>query len=141
MHLQKAGGAPNPKFDVEQHTIDLGHALSDPNRLWPNDPVRGDYASWLAWTARYFIFEHEFCHIFNGHLDWINKTTGFKALGEVGASSIPGLSNLDLQTLEADADCYAATHTALTIFRATPEKVFLGSQHLKTYHELDFGQN
>jgi hypothetical protein len=72
--LQHIGNASverrlRPKFNIEQDTIDLGHELANPNRPWPNDPIRGDYASWLAWIARYFIFEHEFCHIFNGHLD------------------------------------------------------------------------
>jgi hypothetical protein len=105
---------------------------------WPRDQARGDYAAKLAWIARYFIFQHEFCHLFNGHVDWFSQVTGLKALGEVGAASAPYISNLDLQTLEMDADCYAASHTLLAVFRVTPEALFENAAHLRTYREAVF---
>jgi hypothetical protein len=94
----------------------------------PNDPIRFDYAQHIAWIARYFIMEHEFCHLFHGHVDWLCENHHLNALGEVGASSIPNLDNLDLQTLEMDADCWAATHTLLTLFRSDPNAVFGGQR-------------
>ena len=74
----------------------------------PKDPVRAKYSTDLMLLGFDFIFQHELGHIFNGHTDWLNKNLGFRALAEVGAASIPGLSGLDLQTLEMDADCFAA---------------------------------
>ena len=61
----------------------------------------------LSLLALGFMFEHELGHIFNGHTVWLNQELGFRILAEVGASNIPGLSGVDLQTLEMDADAFA----------------------------------
>lgn len=122
-------------FDPTQRSVDVFAVAAAITS--PKDPVRADYALKLGWIARYFIVEHEFYHLFNGHIDWLNKTTNFNALGEVGASAIPNLSALNLQTLEMDADCNGATHTLLTIFRARPE-VCLSNPHMNTYEDATF---
>lgn len=49
---------------------------------------------------------HEFGHIVNGHLDLWQSRLGNNALAERRIRS--GLSGVDEQTLEFDADCYAA---------------------------------
>jgi hypothetical protein len=114
-------------------SVDFSRApVFDVQRVIPNDPVRADYAAKLAFIARIYIVEHEFCHIFNGHVDWLINRHKFSAMNEVGASLIPGLSNLDLQTLEMDADCYGASHTLLSIFRSDPAKV-LPNPFMDTY--------
>lgn len=102
----------------------------------PKDKNRVSYASRLAWIARYFIFEHEFCHLFNGHVDWQRARVGLNALAEV--SDGEPISFLDRQTLEMDADCYGASRTLLTVFRATPAVAFGNAAHLLTYKDAVF---
>jgi hypothetical protein len=122
-----------PISDGVSPQVDLSKArFFDVQRIVPNDPIRADYAAKLAFIARVFIIEHEFCHIFNGHVNWLFDRHKFIAMSEIGASLIPGLSDLDLQTLEMDADCYAATHTLLSIFRSDPAKV-LPNPFMNTY--------
>ena len=71
----------------------------------------------LSWIARNFILEHEFCHIFNGHVDWLSSHSNIDAFDEIELPLLPKLSSLNRQTLEMDADCYGASHTVLEIFR------------------------
>jgi hypothetical protein len=72
----------------------------------PNDPQRARFAYQLTYCAFHFVFLHEFAHLFHGHIDWLSENLGFRRLGETGASAIPGLSPIDLQTLEMDADAF-----------------------------------
>lgn len=66
--------------------------------------------------AEHFVFQHEFAHVVNGHLDWINQVAGRGDLAELGMASRQGLSGIDMHTLEWDADCEATwrilTHAA-----------------------------
>ena len=58
---------------------------------------------------------------------------GLRALGEVGASQLEGLSHLDLQTLEVDADGFAAIDVFaenLRIYRTSEDKLRCASNNL-----------
>jgi hypothetical protein len=135
--LPKVGNSSSEMAPAVSNGVPLDVGINKPpffgvERVVPNDPVRADYALKLAFIARIFIIEHELCHIFNGHVDWLNDRHRSNALGEVGASLIPNLSYLDLQTLEMDADCYGSSHTLLSIFRSDPAKV-LSNPFMSTY--------
>lgn len=84
---------------------------------FPNDQVRLQYCSHLFSCGFNFIFQHEFGHLFHGHVDWFKKTYGLWALSEVGASKTEKLRHIDLQTLEVDADGFAAIDVFAEILR------------------------
>jgi hypothetical protein len=71
----------------------------------PKDKQREIYAEGLFYFATLFLILHEYAHIINGHLDFINKKTNFifKIVNSLGKKS-----ELNSQTLEFDADRYAA---------------------------------
>lgn len=54
-----------------------------------------------------FIFEHELSHIIFGHVDYLHDTFGVTVLSEFNSDLEKKIFNLDLQTLEMDADCTA----------------------------------
>jgi hypothetical protein len=95
--------AVRPYYNPEALSVDLG-SFQPLQR--PNDPWRARYAYQLSYCAFHFIFLHEFGHLFHGHVDWLFQNLNFRRLGEIGASSIPGLKPLDLQTIEMDADSF-----------------------------------
>jgi hypothetical protein len=135
--LPKVGNASaeQPKaYDPNLSTVEIVAAAEESARLRPNDSIRDDYAQKLSWIARTFILEHELCHLFNGHVDWLNKHTKQSLFGEIGASLIPGLSSLNLQTLEMDADCYGASHVTLEIFKNGPSQM-LANPHMNSSEE------
>jgi hypothetical protein len=100
----------NPRAETLREIAEIKTSIENAtkkNPFAPQDAERAKYAGQLMLLAFDFLFQHEFGHIFNGHTDWLNQTLGFCVLAEVGASAIPGLSGLDLQTLEMDADSFA----------------------------------
>lgn len=76
------------------------------------DPIREK----LAWTmydvASQFVLNHEFAHIANGHIDWLNRQTGLPLLAEMTAPNLPSYTGWERETLEWDADC-AGVHFVL----------------------------
>jgi hypothetical protein len=115
-----------------------GDNFAGRGNLRPNDSVRSHYAGLLAWMAIQFIMEHEFAHVINGHVEWLNATTGLGALRETGASAIPNLSNMDLQTLEFDADCYGAASLTRVTLQAVPKGLWVNT-FLQTPAQILFG--
>jgi hypothetical protein len=93
----------NRAYNPQVYEIDLRSFTPLPQ---PNDHTRSNYSNWLFCLAFYFMFQHEFCHIFHGHVDWLKKHSSLRALGEAGLSASE-LENMDIQTLEMDADCFA----------------------------------
>jgi hypothetical protein len=73
--------------------------------LEPKDITRRQFASHLTTIALTFIFEHELSHILFGHVDFLNEKYGLNRLSEIQGDDSPLLRNLDLQTMEMDADC------------------------------------
>jgi hypothetical protein len=69
------------------------------------DKERLELHSFLFSIIVKFIISHELYHILNGHIDLIVNLTSSNQYNEEGANS--GLSFLDQQTLEMDADCCA----------------------------------
>jgi hypothetical protein len=135
--LPKVGNASaeQPKaYDPNLSTVEIVAAAEESSRLRPNDTIRDDYAQKLGWIARTFILEHELCHLFNGHVDWLNNHVNQSLFGEIGASLIPGLSSLNLQTFEMDADCYGASHVTLEIFKGGPSRM-LANPHMNSSEE------
>jgi len=73
----------------------------------PQDPARKEMALRLAELALDFLTAHEFAHIANGHLDYLQANQGSLAIDEVrGATWTPRTSETALiyQTMEMDAD-------------------------------------
>lgn len=121
----------NPQAEVARDTAEIKTSIENAtkkNPFAPQGPERAKYADGLMLMAFDFLFQHEFGHIFNGHTDWLNQTLGFRVLAEVGASTIPGLSNLDLQTLEMDADSFASLDGFSRIINIPSYTGFFGSQ-------------
>jgi hypothetical protein len=71
----------------------------------PKDKQREIYAQGLFYYSTIFLTLHEYAHIINGHLDFINQKRNFifKII-----NSLQKNNKLNAQTLEFDADCYAA---------------------------------
>jgi hypothetical protein len=91
---QRGQSVPNIKITDAQ-------LLDFTSNYVPRDQLRLRYASRLFSCAFNFIFQHEFGHLFHGHIDWKRR-----ALSE---SDLPsGITPLDLQTVEVDADCFGA---------------------------------
>jgi hypothetical protein len=122
-------------YDVQKTTVDIYSASAEAKSLAPKDPDRNDYALKLSWIARNFILEHEMCHIFNGHVDWLNQRKKIGALEETGALPTSTLSLINRQTLEMDADCYGATYAVLEIFRNGGPTHTLGNPFMNSYKD------
>src|SRR5580692_800884 len=73
----------------------------------PNDPIRRAYALFLVVMAFDFMVRHELAHLRNGHVDLLNAEAGLSMLLEI-SDDTSIISALDFQTMEMDADCYAA---------------------------------
>jgi len=100
-------------YEPERRTIDLGTVKS---RRWqPLDEARIGYASTLAIAALDHLFQHELGHTFNGHTALLKRMVGLNSFPETGASSIAGINNLDRQTLEFDADCFAIGDSTIRV--------------------------
>jgi len=76
----------------------------------PHDQIRVEYANHLICLAFLFILRHEFVHVAHGHIGLLEKRFGVQRLAEFGSGSEPGLSPLDRQTLEWDADSIAVSN-------------------------------
>jgi hypothetical protein len=109
---------PHKNFDPEGSEINLSDPLVRTRAYEPKCPIRAQCATSLSNAAFYFLFFHELGHVFNGHIKWLEQTCGFNSLGERGASAIPGLNSLDLQTLEMDADASACGSILMWVLRA-----------------------
>lgn len=96
----------------------LAKGLKDPEwlrRNWmlnrPQDAERARYADLLLSEALRFICFHEIGHVFHGHVDLANVESRIKMLNEIRPENLSESANLESQTLEMDADSYAATFT------------------------------
>lgn len=100
---------------VGDNTKEISPVLmkSDDFKLFvkPKDKIREIYAKGLFVFAVRFLIIHELAHILNGHLDLKKNEQGIPFMSEVSSDSEIESDNnfyLNSQTLEYDADCYAA---------------------------------
>lgn len=85
----------------------------------PKDHNRLMLAFDLAGIAELIIIQHEFAHLRNGHVDWLANRFGLQLIDEINMAGASGLSGLDLQTLEWDADCGAVQQVLALTTSAT----------------------
>jgi hypothetical protein len=108
--LKRVGNSRQETTRVPHNPETLAIDLTNLHPLeLPKDARRARYSFQLSYCAFHFIFLHEFAHLFHGHVDWLYRNVGFRGLGEIGGSSIPGLKPTDLQTIEMDADAFGIT--------------------------------
>lgn len=86
-------------------SIVSGESTFTVNKL--NDPEREALAQRVYEAAYMCVLAHEFAHIYDGHIDWLNAQTGLPLLAEMAADSLPSLDGWERETLEWDADCWA----------------------------------
>jgi hypothetical protein len=80
--------------------------ISNVNMIKPKDKERKIYAEGLFHFAVLFLIWHEYAHIIDGHLE-LKEEYGMSFISEM--VSIKKSGGLISQTLEYDADCYAAS--------------------------------
>ena len=77
---------------------------------WIGPEDREAAAQWFYDCAKCFVFIHELGHIWNGHTSLINNRGVMPFLYEISAFPDGKLGNLDRQTMEMDADGFAAAN-------------------------------
>lgn len=90
------------------------------------DAAREILATSLTRLCMIYILQHEFAHIYNGHIDYLNDTEGLSLLAELVSVTIPSPVSTDRETLEFDADQCAV----IDLLRAalSPEVRFEGER-------------
>lgn len=94
------------------------------------DPVREVLAQSMYQLASQFVLGHEFAHICNGHIDWLNQQTGLPLLAEMAAPDLPSFSGWERETLEWDADC-TGMHDVIQL-ALSPEITVVGGRGVWT---------
>jgi hypothetical protein len=100
----------------------------------PKDKEREIYAQGLFYYATLFLTLHEYAHIINGHLDFINQKRNF--LFKI-INSLQKKSELNAQTLEFDADYYAANTGIKTIIRRYQDNINLQEDKTSYFESLE----
>ena len=84
---------------------DFLHAVASvPLFSGPRHPARQAAAGLMKAAAFDFLIAHEFAHIANGHIDYLNSVRGVSAIDEVGDTPESSETALIRQTMEMDAD-------------------------------------
>ncbi len=94
--------------------------------LPPQDPSRRALAKRLTEIAMDFIVAHEFAHIANGHVDYLNENYGLNWIEETSTSPVAGLNGnsvLPRRTLEMNADEVATVFTIVTEWKRSLRKI------------------
>jgi hypothetical protein len=101
----------------------------------PKDSARFGYAAELMDVALTFIICHEIFHIANGHVDYLDAEYGLPVLSELGWMPGTPAGNLDLQTMEMDADG-CATGRMMGQFRRWVDKEGVNTRPQKDFHSF-----
>ncbi len=97
-------------WEVVKSLRDLFHDVLDlPVLTWIDGPYRPAAAAWLYRCGVHFIFMHELGHVWHGHTS-LAEQHGIAFMDELTAFPDGTIGNLDRQTLEFDADAFAATN-------------------------------
>jgi hypothetical protein len=100
-------------FNPQQYNLDTYFLCKpDEENIMPVDKTRQLYASLFAKTALNFLFDHEYAHVAFGHVDYIAMTENVFNISE---EELIGMTPLNSQTLEMDADSFAAHHGMLLL--------------------------
>ena len=67
-------------------------------------------SKWLYECGKFFVFLHELAHIWNGHTSLLAEK-GIPLMQEIRSLSGDKIGNIDLQTMEMDADGFAAANS------------------------------
>ncbi|MBY5319187.1 hypothetical protein [Rhizobium leguminosarum] len=73
-------------------------------------PLRGRLANFMTQIALDYVFMHELGHIWNGHTSLMKERYGLGIVEEIERDNNLPVSAIDRQTIEMDADCFAARH-------------------------------
>lgn len=98
---------------------------------WIGAEDRISAAVWLFEAGKHFFFFHELGHIWNGHTRLV-RASGIAAIEEIRALPGGGITNLDLQTFEMDADGFAVAnifHIAVDGTRFPYDNVEVNEKH------------
>lgn len=87
----------------------ITHLIPREDKIFTNSRDR----HYMALLILSFVVEHEFAHISNGHVKYHNSLTSLNGLPEIDRSTVEGLTPLDFQTFEMDADSCAMTRTIM----------------------------
>jgi hypothetical protein len=109
-----SGVAGLPHYPIVPSAGGLQDAISHP--VFPRDPVRVRYAHYLCNTIFNFVAAHEITHVAHGHCRYMDEEFGQPIFSELGWIPDTEKGNLELQTMEMDADLNA---------------VFVCAQHVK----------
>jgi hypothetical protein len=100
----------------------------------PNDPARKSYAHLLSTLAVEFLFRHELGHLMNGHVKLLGQRHLSNFIVEFEEPGAHGLSSLERQTLEMDADSFAVGIGMATVLGrlSEPDRIF--PQHWRQWY-------
>lgn len=97
------------KFDDNIKEIGYTH--------FPNDAIRKEVSTTLSLFAIRFTIFHELAHHLSGHIFYIKeKTNKFELFTTNNDNNLEGLSALDYQTMEMDADSFAIINSIVNIY-------------------------
>ena len=112
--------SPGPRFPVRddaQAIVDeFVKAGVDPFDRFPKDPIRRKAAHFMSLLAMEYILQHELVHIQAGHVTFQPHLTGKLLIRESYSKGIDVEQAMQLQAMEAEADCIAACRTLHTAF-------------------------
>lgn len=98
-------------FKFDDTTKEIGYTH------FPNDVIRKEAATLSSLFAIRFILFHELAHHLNGHVFYVKeKTNKFELFTTNNNARLEGLSALDYQTIEMDADSFAIINSISNIY-------------------------
>lgn len=105
----------------------------------PKDPERAEYAALLTYFALHFIVCHEYGHLANGHLEFLDKINGIKLIIEMDNKRLPTVfTPLMNRTIEMNADAFAVARGMRRILNSAypPNITFANSMKDTNVQEL-----
>ena len=123
----------NSENETAPKNVNLNY-IKEP--IKPKDKLRQAYSEGLIYFAVQFLICHELGHILNGHIDLIEKWTDIPFISEM-VSYDKESKFLDSQTLELDADCYAANIGIKSIIGRYEDKMNLNKDIQPYFNSLE----
>jgi hypothetical protein len=128
----------NPKAEMEERATGASFFSPGSERtlchVVPRCPQRQHFTVNLSSLAFYFLVMHEVGHLRNGHLD-VLKNSGIRELTEINPSNEFTRDPLLRQTLEIDADAYAADKSIGFAIERIGIKADGGSPAVGAFHD------